>query len=508
MPPDSLAGGNSPLILTLDIGSSSVRALLFDRRGRRVEGVGAQEHYAMGTDARGAAEMDADALIDAAVRCVDAVLAQAGAAAAEIAGVAVATFVCSLLALDARNRPLTPLITYADMRGDPDAAALRSRQDEAAVHQRTGCLLRANYWPAQLAWLRRTEPDTWRSAARWVTLGEYLELRLFGTCRVSYSAASWTGLLDRKRLAWDDPLLDLLGVGRGQLSTFADSGEPLAGLREEFGARWPALRAVPWFAALGDGAAANVGSGCAGRSRVALTVGTTGAMRLILEDVETVPPGLWCYRLDRRHALLGGATSEGGNLYAWLRQAMRLGPPTAVEAELAAFPPDGHGLTVLPFFAGERSPGWAGNVPATVHGLTLATTPLAILRAGLEAIAYRFALIHARLAGEAHAAHCLIASGSALLSSPAWMQIFADVLGRSVVASQEGEATSRGAALLALHALGLLPSLDDAPAADGAVYEPDASRRAPYRAALARQQELYAALIGSRPPAAGDSRAM
>src|SRR5207249_1428264 len=111
------------------------------------------------------------------------------------------------------------------------------------------------------------------------------------------------------------------------------------------------------------------GSGCTSHSRMALTIGTTGAIRVVQADVPEVPPGLWCYRVDRRHTLLGGATSEGGNVYAWLHQTVRLGEPDAVEAALAACPPDGHGLTVLSFLAGERSPGWAGNVPATVHGL-------------------------------------------------------------------------------------------------------------------------------------------
>jgi len=136
-------------------------------------------------------------------------------------------------------------------------------------------------------------------------------------------------------------------------------------------------------------------------------------------------------------------------------------------------------------------------VQATLHGLTLATTPIAILRASLEAVAYRFAVIEQRICGRADCAHRLIASGSGLLRSPAWMQIFADVLGRPVVASAEPEATSRGAAVLALYALGALPSLESAQVADGPVYEPDRVRHAIYQAAIARQRWLYDRLIGS-----------
>jgi gluconokinase len=485
-----------PLVLAIDIGTSSARVVLYDGRGHAVDGVVAQERYTIHTTADGAAEDDPDAAIERAARCVDAALRLAGPLTERIGAVAVDTLVTTTMAIDAAGRPLTPLITYADTRNAADSDALRRTLDERAVHDRTGCLLRTSYWPARLAWLRRTQPEVWGAAARWITLGEYLELKLFGRCRASYSVASWSGLLDRRRLVWDAPLLDLLGITPDQLSPLVDVGEPLSDLNSTYAARWPALRSVPWLPAIGDGAAANIGSGCTSHSRIALTIGTTGAMRAVLEDVREVPPGLWCYRVDRQHALLGGATSEGGNVYAWLRQILRMDESAEVEASLAAFPPDGHGLTVLPFVAGERSPGWAGNVPATVHGLTLATTPIAILRASLEAVAYRFAVIQQRICGRADCTHRLIASGGALLRSPAWIQIFADVLGRPVTVSAEPEATSRGAAVLALHALGALPSLEPAHVAEEKVYEPDRARHAIYQEAIARQRWLYDQLIG------------
>lgn len=496
----------SSFILTLDIGSSSTRASLFDARGRSVVGCSAQEHSTLRVAPDGAAEDDAEATLARAARCIDAVLAKAGPLASQIRAVAVATMATTLVGLDLAGRPLTPLRTYADTRGSVDAEQLRATLGEAAVHDRTGCLLRASYWPAQLTSIRRAEPELWRRVRRWATLGEYLERQLFGYGRVSLSAAAWTGLLNRRTLGWDAALCDALDITPEQLGPLADVDESLVGLAEPWAARWPALRGVPWLPAVGDGAAANLGSGCVRPGHLALTVGTTGALRVIQPDPAVVPPGLWCYRLDREHALVGGATSEGGNVYAWLRQTLQLGEPVAVEAALAAFPPDSHGLTVLPFVAGERSPGWAGNVPASLHGLTLATTPLAILRASLEAVAYRFALI-ARHLVESRDDVRVVASGGALLSSPAWMQIVADVLGRPLVASAEVETTSRGTALLALRTLGVIPSLDAVPAAEGPTYEPDPARHAIYQEAVARQEWLYGLLVGAGwPRRIGSSR--
>jgi len=414
-----------------------------------------------------------------------------------IAGVAIDTLVSNILPLAAGGHPLMPLITYADTRSTDAAADLRRALDEQVVHERTGCMLRTSYWPARLAWFRRTQPNLWRATAHWLTIGEYVERRLFGRCRVSVSVASWSGLLDRRQLAWDAPLLDILGVSPAQLSPLVDAAAPLRGLLPDFAKRWPALQDVPWFPAIGDGAAANIGSGCTNPVRVALTVGTTGAVRIVQTDVPRVPDGLWCYRVDRRHALLGGATSEGGNVYAWLRQTLNLGMPAVIEQVLASMEPDGHGLTVLPFLAGERSPGWAGDVRATIHGMSRATTPLEITRASLEAVTYRLALLAKRIVDQVDGTYQVIASGSALLQSPAWMQLIADVFGCAVVASAEPEATSRGAALLALQALGVLADIDAAPAADGQTYEPDRGRHQIYQAAIARQQRLYDCLIAA-----------
>jgi gluconokinase len=485
----------APLVLTLDIGSSSTRAALFDARGRSVVGCTAQEHSTLRVSPDGAAEDDADAALARAARSIDAVLAQAATLAYQIRAVAVATMATTLVGLDASGRACTPLRTYADTRGSGDAERLRLLQDEAVIHERTGCLLRASYWPAQLTAIQRAEPTQWRAARHWATLGEYLERQLFGNGRVSLSAASWTGLLNRHTLDWDAHLCAALGLAPEQLAALVDRDEPLLGLAEPWASRWPALRSIPWFPAVGDGAAANIGSGCAAPGRLALTVGTTGALRMVQETPEAVPPGLWCYRVDRTRALVGGATSEGGNVYAWLRQTLQLGDPVAAEVALAAFAPDSHGLTLLPFVAGERSPGWAGDVPASIHGLTLATTPLAILRASLEAVAYRFALIAKRLTSHTGELQ-VVASGGALLSSPAWMQIVADVLGRPLVASGEAETTSRGVALLALHSLGVLSSLDALPASEGPTYEPDDVRHTIYQQAIRRQEWLYERLIG------------
>jgi gluconokinase len=484
------------LILALDIGTSSVRAILFDRLGRAVRGFEARRAYELRTTADGASEIDPEALLEIVWHCVDDVVAGAVPLPGRIGGVATCTQVGNVLGVDQSAGATTPMITYADTRAACEVEALRAELDEEAVHDRTGCLFHASYLPARLRWLAATQPELLGRSDRWISIGEHMERRLFGDTAVSYSVASWTGLLDRRRKEWDRDLLVALGLKTEQLSPLTDVGAPRRGLRAPFAGRWPQLADVPWFPAVGDGAAANIGTGCVSPHQVALTVGTSAALRVVMPDpVERVPWGLWCYRVDGERSLPGGALSEGGNIFAWARSTLRLPDMGDLESALAVMEPDGHGLTVLPFLAGERSPGWAGNARAAIHGISLATTPLEIVRAGLEAVAFRIGMVFDLLRPLLPDGSRIIAGGGAMNGSPAWLQIIADVLARPVAVSQVGEASARGAALLALEAMGILKDLMDANPPVDSVVEPDAGRHARYREARERQQGFYDTLV-------------
>lgn len=473
------------MVLTLDVGTSSVRASLRDDEGRPARGDTPRVACEPLLTPGGGVEHDAARLLDAVAACVDAV--HASAPPGPIEGVGVATFWHGLLGFDAAGRPATPLYTWADTRSASEAELMRSALDDEALRARTGCHLHSSYWPAKLRWLSRERPDEVRRVARWGSFGEHLELALFGDASTSISAASATGLLDQETLGWDPETLAAAGLEEQQLFPLRDRGEPRRRLREPWASRWPRLRRVPWFPAVGDGAASNIGSGCADPARIALSVGTSAALRVMTPEPPRPPGGLWRYRLDRRLSLVGGATSEGGNVYAWCRRVLSLGDD--VETALAGLAPDAHGLTVLPFLAGERSPGWRGDRRAAIAGLGLETTPLHILRAALEAVALRLALVYDRLAPCARADHAIVASGGALADSPTWAQMIADALGRPITLSREREATSRGVALLTLQALGRRGDLASA-AELGETLLPDAARHARYREALARQQRL------------------
>jgi gluconokinase len=415
-------------IVALDVGSSSVRAVAYGEDGVAEPG---DAHLGYGS-------YDADLLVDAC----KAVLAQVGDGDA----LAISCFWHSLLPLDEHDRPLSPVLTWRATAGEPPAL------DAAAYHARTGCFLHPAYWPAKLAGLE---------AARYVSFGDYLLLKLAGEVRTSVSMASGTGVYDPNRLVWDEETLAAVGVDRARLPPVSD--EPVAGV-------WPAL---------GDGACSNVGAGCTRRGRAAVMVGTSAAARVVYEAQSAEPrPGLFLYRLDERRFCEGGALSDGGNLHAWLVRTLR---DHGID-DLADREPAAHGLVFLPFLGGERSLGWDPRRRGLIHGLSFATTGTDIAQAALEGVAYRLVAVLDAV-GELDS---VVATGGGLLANPGWLQVLADALGRPVEVSGAAEGSARGAATTALERLGL--PVPEAPVER--VVEPRLDRHEIHLEAMAEQRRL------------------
>src|SRR5215469_1013657 len=219
-----------PFILTLDVGTSSVRALLFDATGAAVPHIQAQHAYKLTTSNEGEVSVDADMLVETVAKSVDETLAAAGPLAAQIGAVATDTFWHSLIGVDASNHALMPLLTWEDTRPRRASAELRAQLDENTIHQRTGALLHASYWPAKLRWLATNQPDVFKHAAQWLSFGEYLHRQILGRSACSLSMASGTGLLLTRERNWDKDLLNILGVRAEQLPPLGDLRDDLQGL--------------------------------------------------------------------------------------------------------------------------------------------------------------------------------------------------------------------------------------------------------------------------------------
>ena len=480
--------------LAIDIGSSSVRAALYDQRGTLVPGSLAQIDVDLTVGSGGVVEIDAALLRFAVERAIDSTLRHP--AAGQIGVVGMTTFWHSLVVLDKQGVPVTPVLTWADTRSEPESLTLRDRLDGHAIHQRTGCILHPSYLPAKILWLHRNDPGLSGRAGAYLSFAQYCTLSWLGTAATSVSMASGSGLFNHETFGWDQELTNSLGIKPGALGEFVADPELLPPVTGAYAERWPALKGVRWRAPIGDGAASNVGSGCVSGDLLALMVGTSGALRRCEPDgsgQHLVPDGLWRYRLDRRHAVTGGALSDGGNVYEWLNETVRLPDEETLERELAARESGQHGLIILPFWSGERSLGWVGDATAMIAGLKHHTTPLDIFQASLEAITYRFAALYDALE---RGGETIVASGGGLRESPAWLQMIADAFGQPLIASNATEASLRGAALVALRDSAAIAELPRP--VGGRAFTPRADRHEQHLAARRQQQTFYDREIGPR----------
>jgi gluconokinase len=438
-----------PRVLAIDVGTSSVRAQIFDADAREREP--AQRRYPGENDPARMVGFVRDTVEEAA-------------GDAEYDAVGGSCFGHSLLALDDGGRPLTEILGWRDTRSADAADRLTRRVDVEAVHARTGCQIHTSYWPAKLAWLA----EEGVRAAKFVGFSEYLYTQMLGReAPISSSLAAATGLLNLHARAWDQEVLATLGVDAEQLPEISDAAVD------------------GWYPALLDGACSNLGAGCVTRERAALMVGTSGAFRTVYETSRPhARPGLFIHWVDDRRVVEGGSLSDGGALVHWLGETLH-----GADGSLADRDPASHGLDFLALLGGERSPGWHQHAKGAVQGLTFKTTALDIRQAALEGVAFTFATI-ADLMPEVEE---VVATGGSLLEDHDWLQIMADALARPVTVSGVREASLRGAAVVALERLGESPP----PGALGRVVEPRPDRADAYRAARERHRVLYDAAIGS-----------
>lgn len=483
--------------LALDLGSSSVRAIVFELAGGhgqgpstvvQVAGALARRPRCLDLTQPGQATLDADSYLADLVACIDELHEHGWLE--NVSDIGVDSQWHSVLPLDAGGRPVGQVLSWADTRARaaipvpaaPHSGAVEERLE--ALRQRTGSALATLYWTCKVPWL--TAQGGAAGAARFVGLPEYVSLQLLADPSTSVSMASGTGLLATEDLDWDAEALELAGLTRGKLPPIAPAGwrGQLAG---EWGKRWPELAGVPWHPVLGDGAAANLGAGCDHPGLVAITVGTSAAVREVrpAPDRSHLPAGLWRYVVDHERVVVGAAYSGAGGLYRWaldlwegagvsrgpaeLGRSVSTGPatPGSSVGDAAAgtvrydvgmpVPAGSDGVGVLPWHSGTRPP--ATEVPAdegVIFGLGLGHGGAHIVSAAAEAVCFGLAGGLADLeAGTADpqaagAGLKIIVGGGALEGSPWWRQRLASALGRPVLFAAEAETSARGAAAAAL----------------------------------------------------------
>lgn len=478
--------GVSDVIIGLDVGTTSAKATAFAADGTAV--AHGERGYALhepgGRD--GSAEQDPAEITQAALAAVRAAAAATAAGGHAVAGLALSSAMHGLVALDAHDAPLTPLLTWADTRAH--AQAERLRRDHPELHIRTGTPLHPMAPLAKLCWLREEEPATFAAAARFVGVKELVLRRLTGAWAVDHSVASGTGLLHLRALEWDGLALELAGVRGHQLAPLHPAAERFALTAVDAGL----ALGTPVVIGAGDGPLANLGVGAVRPGVAAVSIGTSGALRVIVDQPAIDPAGrTFCYALTPGRWAVGGAISNGGAVLEWAGEALApdLGPHAeAALLELAATVPAGSdGLLMLPYLLSERAPYWSPLARGAYVGLTRAHGRGHLIRAAIEGVSLQLALVLHSVRDAGHAVDAVRATGG-FARSPLWRQLLADALGLEIGFPAGATGSGLGAALVGMEALGLIDSIDRAAelVAVGA-----AARAVP----TAADQAAYAALL-------------
>lgn len=442
-------------MLGIDIGTGSTKAVALDAQQQVV--ATAQQHYALLPAAPGLAAQSVQQVWEAVVYCLGAVAAQMGRPPALVG---LSACMHSLLAVDAAGQPITDMITWADARSQPVAAELRQWAGAADLYKATGTPLHAMSPLCKIIWYRQKEKETFAKAARWLSIKEYIWWRLFGSYEVDVSIAAASGLMDIHQFDWYAPALQLAQIRPAQLSAIKPVTYTRSDLCKEARAVLPGHTEAAFCIGSSDGCMANMGSDALQKGVGALTIGTSGAVRVATaRPVSDSSAMLFSYPIDERTFICGGPVNNGGNAVHWaLKKLKQLPAPDEKDYEtfygqVDSVPPGSEGLLCLPYFSGERAPVWDARSSGAFVGVKAHHTQAHFFRATMEGVCFALYQVLQQVEGATGAVELLHVSGG-FIRSAVWLQMLADITGKKLGIVTEEDASATGAALLAMSAGG------------------------------------------------------
>ncbi len=437
-------------MLVIDIGSSSIKANLYSMQAHMLSEFSTQIYHSVFTDKSGCFVQDPKVLSEKIIQSIDIILSKSKDKIGKILAVGFDSMSSTILAIDKEGNPITPLYLYSDTRSYKQVNEIFKNFDKDKLFDQTGVTQHTSYIPSKILWLKN---ELNISAEKFIDFPTYFYSEIFENFNYdsSYSIASWSGLLDRKKLLWHEELLSYLNITEENLPNLFSYEKKNVGLKTKYKKRWTAIKDSPFHLSVGDGLAANIGSGATKSDRIGLTIGSTGAMRILLpKSNNKIPKGLWEYQFTNKYSLLGGSFSEGGNIISWAQKNLRLSDINNLDSILSKKIPGQHGISVLPFFAGERSTGWNDNAKAVFDGLTFSTEPDDILQAMLESLAIRFSLVLDIIKKKSSIDYRIILSGGVFRKSEWFIQALSDIIDCPLEILNTPEETSRGTAILSI----------------------------------------------------------
>ena len=457
-------------VIGVDIGTSSTKSVLFDRHGRQVDRC--SQGYELRSPEPGAAEQNPDDILNACTQTVAAVVKSSGIDPSDLIGLSFSAAMHTLLLIDQENQPITPMFTWADNRSDRtiDTVTAQDTQSDPTLYKRTSLPVHPMSPVVKLVWLKQQQPEIFHRAARIVSIKEYVLYHWCGEWVIDESIASTTGLFNLESRDWDTEALRIAGISSKQLSKIVPTMHQLE-LKARVADSMKIASSTPVIVGASDGVLSNLGVGAITAGEAAITLGTSGAIRQVIDRPKTAEAAqLFCYALDESRWVMGGAVNNGGIALQWTRDSLvpySVPPdeqtPSTSEPSRSTYErltimaqkisPGSDGLIFHPHILGERAPLWNAQARGNFFGLGRHHTQGHLVRAVMEGVLYNMATVFDSLEAAGGQVKTLRASGG-FAHSTLWQQMLADIVEREVVIPTVIESSALGAAVLALVSVG------------------------------------------------------
>jgi len=447
----------------VDIGTTSTKAVIFDKNGNII--TTNYKGYSLHSPEPGIAEQDPDEILDATIEAISGSMAKSNLKPEDIKLISFSAAMHSVICVDSDGNALSKCITWADSRSHSHALKIKNEMNGLDIYQRTGTPIHAMSPLSKLMWLKDKNPDLFSKTHKFIGIKEYIFYKFFGEYIVDHSIASTTGLFNLKNLQWDQEVLQLLGIDENRLSKPVSTTFILENLRKEYALKMGLNSNILFVIGASDGVLSNLGVNAINPSVVAVTIGTSGAIRTVSDKPITDPKGrIFCYALTENHFVMGGPVNNGGIILRWIKDelasaevetAKRLNiDPYDILTNMAENVNAGSdGLIFHPYLAGERAPLWDANARGSFFGLGLHHRKEHMVRAALEGVILNLYTVMTALE-EIIGVPTKIQATGGFVRSTLWRQMMADIFNQEVVVPESFESSCLGAVVLGMYALG------------------------------------------------------
>lgn len=472
-------------VLGIDIGTGSVKAVAVDLKGNSF--ADAQHHYPFSAQKPGYHEQDPEQIWNAFTESIKDVIAKTGS---QPLAISLSSAMHSFIAVDNNGNALAPMMTWADNRSAEIAVQLRATERGISIYKATGTPIHSMSPLCKLIWLRENDTELFHKAHKFISIKEYIWHKLFNEFAIDYSIASSTGLFNITQFEWYDDALELAEIATDKLSVPVPTAYSKTDSSVDF-----LNKNIPFVIGASDGCLANLGSMATEPGIAAMTIGTSGAVRVAsnkpLPNTEAMT---FSYILDKKTYICGGPINNGGVAMQWWVKNVAGPNPTEKDYEqlfsqIAKVPAGTNGLIFLPYLTGERAPIWDSESCGNFFGVRLQHTQADFSRAVLEGICFAMRDVLDAVQENSEPITQINVSGG-FTKSEIWVQTLADITGKNLAILQADDASAVGAAFIALKVIDAMkdyPKTSD----DLIIYEPNPANQAVYNKAFTIYRQLY-----------------